>query len=112
MRSKTSSSREKPLVNRILVKLRERGAFADKIHGGPFQLDSIPDVLACYRGTYVGVEVKRAGGGSGPTRKQLYIIEKIREAGGVAGWVDSVDGALALLEEVDRARDDSGGAPR
>lgn len=86
--------REASFVKRLLTHLREtHGAFAFKTHGGMFSVAGIPDVIACYHGRFFAFEAKRQKGGV-TTKLQRYIIEKIRDAGGVAEVVTT-------LEEVD-----------
>ena len=54
-----------------------------------------PDILACHEGTFIGIEVKTSTGT--PTDLQVYTIDKINEAKGVAGICRSVEDAEALL---------------
>jgi hypothetical protein len=64
----------------------------------------VPDILCCYRGYFVGFEVKTAKGRlSGPQRVQN---NRIRQAGGRAVVVRSVADVRAVLEHIDREVDD------
>lgn len=60
------------------------------VHGGdsPFQSIGIPDLLCCFRGIFMGLELKQPGGRVSPL--QLKIIDDIREAGGIAEVIYSV----------------------
>jgi hypothetical protein len=76
-----------------------------KVHGGPFQMAGVPDLLVCVDGYLIGLEVKfvRPGESSDHARlrataQQRHQIRSINRAGGVAGVVVSVEEALALIE--------------
>jgi len=67
-----------------------------KIHGGPFQRRGIPDILGCYRGRFVGIEVKEKG--NKPTMLQIdngkEIIGRGKGIWMVAYSVDDVKKAM------------------
>lgn len=67
-----------------------------KILGGGAQTRGVPDVVGCYRGRLVALEVKRPQVGR-LTALQAKRIEDIRRAGGVAEVVTSVDDARILI---------------
>jgi len=55
----------------------------------------VPDILGCLKGRFFALEVKQP---KAQLKKiQAYHLEKIREAGGVAGRVDSLKEVKALL---------------
>ena len=60
-----------------------------------------PDITAIHRGYYVGIELKREDGKGRASGSQLQMIRWIREAGGVAGVVASIDDLKQLLKEVE-----------
>lgn len=93
---------EAELTRRIVRALRDRGAWAVKIHGGPHQARGLPDVMAVYRGHGVGLEVKRPGKESTLTKIQAATLRDIRSAGGAAIMVTSVDAAEHVLDAIDR----------
>jgi hypothetical protein len=65
----------------------------------------VPDILCCYRGRFVGFEVKTAKGRiSGPQRVQN---ERIRRACGRAVVVRSVADVRVVLDHIDREVDDA-----
>lgn len=78
------------------------GVFCWKEHGGPYAAAGIPDIICCYHGRFVGLEVKRPGGKL--TERQQRTIEKIRRAGGIACRVESVADVKAALEQADKER--------
>jgi hypothetical protein len=94
---------ESTVVKNILIYLRARGGFWVKIHGSPFQVAGIPDILGCYQGRFCAFEVKRDITGR-PSPLQRYTMKKIRAAGGVAALIHSVDGAQRVLDRVESSR--------
>ena len=73
--------REKELENEIKKFIREQGGLPYKIHGGDlYQETGIPDILACWRGLFFGIEVKRPG--EKPSAIQLAQGLRIKKAGG------------------------------
>jgi len=42
----------------------------------------VPDIIACIRGAFVGVEVKREG--KKPTPRQLRVMSEVADSGGLA----------------------------
>ena len=43
----------------------------------------IPDLLCCYCGVFIGIEIKRPG--KKPTPAQVLMMKQIRDSGGIAG---------------------------
>src|SRR5512137_2064482 len=95
---------ERTVVKQTLTKLRARGGFWIKIHGSPFQIAGIPDILGCYKGRFIAFEVKRDATGR-PTRLQEFQMEKIRAAGGFATLIFTAQQALNLLDRIDAAQE-------
>jgi len=69
--------------------------FVFKVHGGPYQMAGISDIVGVHRGRPVALEVKRPGGKA--TAIQLAFLAKWIAAGGVGGVVTSVEEAIELL---------------
>lgn len=76
-----------------------------KVHGGPYQRAGVPDLLMCWEGLFIGMEVKHQKPGESEqaarertTLRQRIEIRKIMQSGGMAGVVLSVDQALDLIE--------------
>jgi hypothetical protein len=67
-----------------------------KTHGSVYSAGQ-PDLLGCYQGRTLALEVKRPGGR--PTKLQLATLEKWRNAGAIAAVVRSVEDVRELLEE-------------
>ena len=58
------------------------------------------DCLACYRGHFVGIEVKRPDGPGKPTPRQRTVLEDIAKAGGGNICVRSWDEVKHFLERL------------
>jgi Holliday junction resolvase len=80
---------ESVIVRDILKYLNSlNDCFAWKEHGGMYGTAGIPDIICCYKGRFVALEVKRSDGQ--PTKLQLKTIRDIRRAGGQAYVVRSI----------------------
>ena len=64
----------------------------------------LPDIIGCYRGRFFAFEVKRDATEK-PTRLQLYYLERVRAAGGVAALTHSVEQASAELDRIDEGQE-------
>ena len=67
-----------------------------KEHGGQYGTAGIPDIIVCYKGRFIALEVKI--GSNQPTRLQAATIEQIRRAGGIAVVVSSVDEVKEIMQ--------------
>ena len=105
---------EKQFENKIKAELHRRGARQGRHGGGTwfvkffanaFTPAGIPDVLSCYRGRFLGIEVK-GGSSYGLTELQKFNLKKIREAGGIgicvypSGWQQF----LGVLDRLDAGK--------
>jgi len=59
----------------------------------------IPDIICCYKGRFLGMEVKQPSGRL--TELQKRTIEKINAAGGIALRVDSVADVKKVIHVLD-----------
>lgn len=89
---------EATVVSAIVASLRARGAWLFKTHGDASQVKGIPDLVVCYRGRFIGLEVKRDEKEDAEDL-QAYTLVEIERAGGLVGVVDSVEDVIALLEK-------------
>lgn len=89
--------------------LRKEGGWWVKIHGSPFQVSGIPDILGCYQGHFAAIEVKIPSKINTVSSRQEYIMAKIEEAGGYITVATSSEDALRLIYRmgVDDATKDS-----
>jgi hypothetical protein len=95
------SQPESRLVRRIQGLIKQRGGRSFKIHGdSSYQEAGIPDLLACYKGRFLGIEVKMPGGRL--SRKQEKVLQSIMDGGGVAIIARSVDDVHRVLDMLDK----------
>ena len=83
---------ESKITLRIAGILRARGAWVLKHHVSPYSRAGVPDLLICYRGRFIALEVKVPG--KKPTPLQTRELATIRVAGGTAEVVTTVEEAL------------------
>lgn len=95
---------ESQFIVKIKKYLKEQGAYCEKIWGGGFQSAGIPDILACYKGRFIGIEAKV--GKNQPSEIQLVKIQHIRNAGGYAKVVWNLDEVKELIEEINKEVND------
>lgn len=88
--------RESKLSRSIILELEQRGIFAFKVHGGPFMMAGLPDIIICHEGKFKAIETKMPEGGQ-PTSIQRFVHSRIRNAGGEVIVARSVKQALIHL---------------
>ena len=72
--------------------------FAWKEHGGMYGTAGLPDIICCYRGRFIGLEVKTPSGKL--TKLQETMITKIRAAKGEAHKVTSVEEVKEIMQNL------------
>jgi hypothetical protein len=97
---------EARLVGRIQRLIEEKGGRPFKIVGQDegYQEAGIPDLLICYRGYFVGIEVKQPGAENNVSPRQRHVLRQIEAAGGITAVVSSVEEVARLLSKLDRKR--------
>mgnify|MGYP001618050338 CR=1 FL=1 len=78
---KTPESFEKAEICKYLDSI---GAWYFKPMMTGFGKAGVPDIIACYRKSLIGIEVKREG--KEPTPKQELRMKEIQRCGGIAVW--------------------------
>ena len=89
---------EKKVENEIKKYLDYIGAYYVKIHGSAFMPAGTPDILACVKGVFVGIEVKKPKGGRA-SDLQKFKIKQIEQAGGIGIVANDV---LVVQERLER----------
>ena len=97
---------ESKLTGKIAAALHARGAWVLKYHVSPYSRAGVPDLLVCYRGRFLALEVKVPGGHA--TALQLRELARIRAAGGTAEVVTTVGEVLKLCDAIDDGSRDDG----
>jgi hypothetical protein len=79
-------------------------SFNFKVHGGPYQLAGMPDLVACVKGLFIGLEIKHQKPGESETHArgrvttiQTIMLDKVKKAGGASSVVLSAAEALEVI---------------
>ena len=91
--------REKSVENRIKNYLKSKGAYYVKYFGNKFSQVGVPDLLVCYRGMFVAIEVKNDKGKTSPL--QDINLQQIKDAGGYSIVARSVKDVEVLIGHID-----------
>lgn len=87
------------LVEWLLVQLRDAGGHWFKIvapdRGGDV---GIPDILGCYDGRFVSIEVKQPG--ESPSPRQKLVLGRIERSGGIAEVIDGRQEAREFIKRM------------
>ena len=73
--------------------------FAFKEHGSAYGTAGIPDIICCYNGKFVAFEVKTPRGKL--SKLQEIIIQKIKNANGIAYKVTNLEDVKEILENLE-----------
>lgn len=97
---------ESALQAKIQKFIRSKGGWSVKYHGGPHSIAGTPDLLICYRGLFIAIEVKLPGKEyRNPTVLQQEKIKQINAAGGISLVMVSVEQLEQLFDIIDRNYD-------
>jgi hypothetical protein len=102
---------EKDITRSIREYLRlQRGVWYLKVMGGLGQRPGVPDLLLCYRGRFIGIEIKKEGGRL--SNNQERERDAITAAGGL--WIRAQNTAdvAGCLGGVPGGTSEYGGTPR
>lgn len=93
---------EKQFENKIKKIFKERGAWFLKTFSNGVQRAGVPDLLVCYKGRFIGIEIKAEKGVISPL--QVREIVQIRKAGGYALEVrpSTLNNMIEILDEIDK----------
>ena len=95
--------REKAIENKIKAYLKTiDGLYFFKEHGGLYGTAGVPDIICCYKGLFIALEVKTPDGK--PTALQDATIKRIRETGGVAEVVRSVEDVKTIIGGINETK--------
>lgn len=90
--------REKTVENKIKDYLFLQGIYYFKVHGSKFMEPGIPDIVCCFKGSFLGIEVKRPGAKNEQSPCQKIHEENIKKSGGTYLLVDSLDEVIKYIE--------------
>lgn len=90
--------KEQDIQRKIIKYLESVGAYVVKVVAS--NKSGTPDILACYRGIFLAIEVKRPETKTNVSELQEYNIKKIKEAGGVAIVSWDLDVVKATINDI------------
>ena len=90
--------REKSIENKIKAYLRSKGAYCVKYHGNQFSQVGVADLLVCYKGRFLAIEIKNETGKTSPL--QDVNIKMVRDAGGISFVARSVEDVRAVIDNI------------
>ena len=88
---------EKKVKSKVVVQLKELGAYYFYPVTSGFGASGVPDIIACYKGKFFAFECK--ANGNKPTALQQLNIDRINGAGGTALVIneDNMDKIKSIL---------------
>ena len=95
---------EQKIQRQILNYLESIGAYSVKIIAATKA--GIPDILACYKGIFLGIEVKTPETKYNVSELQKYNLSQIEKAGGYTAVVWSIEQVSDLIELVESSLND------
>jgi len=95
---------------KTLKRLRELGGWWYSVPRSRFGRAGIPDIMGCFCGQFIALELKRFDGigNYGATQVQIRMLEEITDAGGVAWLVareETLERLIKILTVMRKARD-------
>jgi Holliday junction resolvase len=93
--------KESKIQSKIIERLNSEKIYYVKVISA--SKAGIPDIIVCYNGMFIGIEVKNEIGEL--SKLQEYNLKKIRESGGKTLVIDSYDEAKNILEVLKKVSD-------
>lgn len=90
--------REKAIENKIKSYLKNKGAYYVKYHGNQFSQVGVADILACYKGRFIAIEVKNEKGKTSPLQDVNQKL--VRDAGGISIVARSVEEVAKVIDTI------------
>lgn len=96
---------EKKVKDKVVAQLKSLGAYYFYPVSGGFGMSGVPDIVACYKGLFFGIECK--AGKNKPTKLQELNLRQITGSGGTALVIneDNAADVAAILKERTHGRD-------
>lgn len=91
---------------KIMPVIRKRGGVCTKKVAGPNSAVGMPDLLGCYRGRSLCIEVKMPGQSYGVTEKQQDTLDMWAAAGAETAVVRTPKEVEDILDRIDAEADD------
>lgn len=90
--------KEQTIQKKIINAARARGAVVYNITAA--YPNGCPDLLICYQGRFIGLEIKKPGCVKNTTELQRYNIDRIKKAGGFSAVLTCVQDLEIILDSV------------
>ena len=87
---------EKEITFAIRSLLNVYGIWHWKHFGGPMGAKGVSDILGCYKGRFLAIEVKTPGGRTSPEQERF--LANVNDAGGIAFVAHSIYDVIEKLE--------------
>lgn len=92
-----ATTKESTLRSNIVKRLNAYSGFWYVTHADKYGTTGLPDIIGCYQGRFVGLEVKLPGKEHTLTSRQSRRLKQINDAGGKAAMVTTIDQALDFV---------------
>ena len=94
--------KEQNYQSKIVKQLEARGAYVVKVVAASKK--GVPDILACYKGKFIAIEVKTPTSRSNTTKLQDYNLALVIKAGGYSSIAVDYSDIDHIIEEIDNER--------
>ena len=94
--------KEQDFQSKIVKYLEAQGAYVVKVVAASKK--GVPDVLCCYKGKFLAIEVKTPTTRANVSELQDYNLRKVDEAGGWSGVAVDIADILPMLERINDER--------
>lgn len=93
--------RESALQASVIEYLRGRDTYVYNAGGSASSAKGTADLLVCYKGRFLALELKRPDGSYGETRQQAIRRGQVVKAGGASAVVASIGDVATVLRQID-----------
>ena len=94
--------KEQDYQKKIVRHLESKGAYVVKVVAASKK--GVPDILACYKGHFLAIEVKTPLTRANVSKLQDYNLNSVSEAGGISGIAVEVEDIMPMLRAIDNER--------
>lgn len=89
--------KESALQNKVIKYLEDKGAYVVKVIAA--SKSGVPDLLVCYKGKFISIELKAPGKLKEVTPLQIYNRNLVIQSGGTAIIADNLETVKGLLND-------------
>jgi len=90
--------KEKNIENQIKTYLKQKGAYVVKYFGTTYTQAGTPDLLICYKGKFIALEVKNETNKT--SSLQDIHLQQIKKAGGISAVVRSLEEVKLIIDTI------------